>query len=73
MKSPYHLYKTGKYRLRNGAECGPTEIVTLRTPWRYRQELMLLQEAIGVKPTGEFDPETRAAAQKIWERRNGQT
>lgn len=71
MKNPYHLHRSGKYRLRNGFECDPEEVVSIDTPWRYRQEIMLLQEALGVPADGLIGPETRRAASKAWERRNG--
>lgn len=71
MKNPYHEHRNGKYRLRNGIPCDPAEVVSIDTPWRYRQEIMLLQEALGVVPDGLIGPETRKAAAEAWERRNG--
>lgn len=69
MKSPYHDYG-GKYRLRNGMTVDADEVVSIDTPWRYRQEIMLLQEALGVVPDGLIGPATRKAAAEAWERRN---
>lgn len=71
MKNPYHEHRGGKYRLRNGMEVHADKVVSIDTPWRYRQEIMLLQEALGVVPDGLIGPETRKAAAEAWERRNG--
>lgn len=70
MRNPYHRNREGHYRIRNGMRFDFDEQVSIDTPWRYRQEVMLLQDALGVTADGIIGPETRTAAAAAWDRRN---
>ena len=65
------LYKDAPSRsflLPEGGVGNFDEEVSASRPERYRQEVMLLQKALGVVPDGIIGPKTRAAAEELYMR-----
>jgi murein L,D-transpeptidase YcbB/YkuD len=60
------------FRLPSGEIGGMADQVDARYfPHRFVEEVMLLQECLGVEPDGIIGPKTRAAARAVYEARRG--
>lgn len=58
------------FRLPDGSMGWMNEEISMDNGLRYREEVKLIQMALGVKPDGIIGPETRTAAKAIWEQKN---
>lgn len=70
IEKPYEPRAVTSYELPNGEIVKYRELVRplVSTGERVRQEIMLLQMALGVRPDGIIGPKTRDAARRAFER-----
>ena len=64
---PYEPITVQAFRLPNGGIGNMPDEVDVSTIDRYRQEVMLLQIALGVTPDGIIGPNTRTAAKAVFD------
>ena len=65
MPNPYELEPADGFRLPDGNIARMSDVVTETDHHRLRQEIMLIQRALGVRVDGLIGPETRYAIRQL--------